>query len=566
MKHRAFDILIDLADVPWFQVDGDQRLTVWSPQIERLTGFTAEEVLGMPCVVGLRCDACLSGCGVFENNDVRNIPLRLYRKDGSRVAVYKSGRVLRDEDGAIVGAVEVVRPQAAVDAPVEMDRLLSAVGREWLRTDPSFHVRAWSGGLPTLLGRRPDSFDGLDIADLLGETLAGPGGTLRAALASGVRREWWRATLTRADGSELPVSGSAGNIPGLNGEPRGYFVLLRPELAAPETTDGEVPRFERMVGRSAVMQRIFRLIDLLRDNDATVLVTGESGTGKELVARALHSRSHRAERPFIAVNCGALPAELLESELFGHVRGAFTGAVRARIGRFEAAHGGTLFLDEIGDMPAPLQVKLLRVLQEHTFEPVGSSQPRQTDVRVIAATNRDLVQAVAEHRFRDDLYYRLRVVPISIPPLRDRREDLEVLVRDLLGRIGRRRARPIRLSAAAMRRLLAYPWPGNVRELENALEYAAAVCEADVIGERELPPELLEAPGLPSQSAMHGVAPAAPLAPSIATVRTLAPEEAEEATVIRDALVRAGYNRQRAALVLGMSRTTLWRKMKQLGL
>ena len=326
------------------------------------------------------------------------------------------------------------------------------------------------------------------------------------------------------------------------------------------------------------MQRIFRIIELLRDNDSTVLITGESGTGKELVARALHSTSHRSDGPFIAVNCAAIPSELLESELFGHVRGAFTGAVRDRAGRFELAEGGTLFLDEIGDLALGLQAKILRFLQERTFERVGDTRTRSVDVRVIAATHVDLVRAVAERKFREDLYYRLRVVPMEIPPLRDRREDLELLIRVFLDRIGRQRGRSLRLAPSASRALLTYRWPGNVRELQNALEYATTVCEGQTIHIRDLPSDVgryggerLSTPGheisvggpVPSGG---GASPSPETPPAVRpdlSGRGLSPSETSEAGRILEALEAARYHRGLAAERLGMSRTTLWRKMKQ---
>jgi transcriptional regulator with GAF, ATPase, and Fis domain len=296
------------------------------------------------------------------------------------------------------------------------------------------------------------------------------------------------------------------------------------------------------------------------------------------------------------VNCAALPGELLESELFGHVKGAFTGAVRDRPGRFELADGGTIFLDEIGDLALPLQAKLLRVLQEHSFERVGGTKTRQVDVRVIAATNANLQEAVAEHRFREDLYYRLRVVPIEIPPLRARREDLDPLIQHLLDKIGKGRGRSLRLAPSAMRALLTYAWPGNVRELENALEYATAVCEGQTIHLEDLPLEVgaaeadaynggvpawnghrVPVPGgtyLPHASGGHAAAappsgnggtPAGPPAeattPAAGTVR-LTPEEVSEAESIRKALEETHYSRHKAADLLGISRTTLWRKMR----
>jgi len=261
-----------------------------------------------------------------------------------------------------------------------------------------------------------------------------------------------------------------------------------------------------------------------------------------VLARAIHANSTRRGGRFLGVNCAALPGELLEAELFGHVRGAFTGAVRDRVGRFEMANGGTLFLDEIGDMPLLLQAKLLRVLQERTFERVGESVPRSTDARIVAATNVDLRRAIADGRFREDLYYRLRVVPIELPPLRTRREDIEPLARYLLSRVAARHGREVRFAPDGIRAMLRYAWPGNVRELENAIEYAIAVVRGQTIHAEDLPLEVNE--------------PAAP----VAVART------EDATSIRETLDAHKWNREETARALGISRTTLWRKMREAGL
>jgi len=342
-----------------------------------------------------------------------------------------------------------------------------------------------------------------------------------------------------------------------------------------------VPAFHGIVSKSPAMQRIFRVVELLRDNDSTVLVTGESGTGKELVARALHATSHRSEGPFVAVNCAAIPPELLESELFGHVRGAFTGAVKDRPGRFELADGGTLFLDEIGDLELSLQAKILRFLQERTFERVGDSHTRSVDVRVIAATHVNLVQAVSARHFREDLYYRLRVVPLHIPPLRERLDDLELLIRHLMVQIGRERGRSLRLAPPASRALLGYTWPGNVRELQNALEYATTVCEGQTIHVADLPREIGfgmaaaeggEGDG-PGETEQWGGLPTAPwmsvtpgAAAPAARPASQEPGEAHEVRRIRAALEQSHYRKGTAAELLGISRTTLWRKMREYGL
>ena len=296
------------------------------------------------------------------------------------------------------------------------------------------------------------------------------------------------------------------------------------------------------------------LYGLIRDvagSEATCLIRGESGTGKELVARAIHERSGRASGPFVQVNCSALSENLLESELFGHVKGAYTGAVGDRVGRFQEADGGTIFLDEIGDVSPVVQVKLLRVLQERTIERVGDNRPIPVDVRVVSATNRDLDAMLATGRMREDFYYRIKVVSLTIPPLRDRREDIPLLITHLLGRIaGREPGRlPPAVAGDAMRLLMNHGWPGNVRELENALEHALVLSRGEAITGSHLPPEIRHA-DRGSAGGLSGV----PL------------HSDEEKKLLREALLAAGWNRSRAARRLGIDRTTLWRKIREYGL
>ena len=303
------------------------------------------------------------------------------------------------------------------------------------------------------------------------------------------------------------------------------------------------------------MQRIQVLIRKVAATDATVLISGESGTGKELVARQIHALSPRAAGPFIALNCGAIPAELLESELFGHERGAFTGAVGVRHGMFQVASGGTIFLDEVAEMAPPLQVKLLRVLQEREFRPVGSDRSIKTDVRVIAASNKELFDEVSKGRFREDLFYRLQVIPIRVPPLRDRRSDVELLMDHFLEKMNTRRPHgPVRISDEARVQLWEYSWPGNVRELENVIEQLVVLADDDTIavdnlppnirrfvtGKHNPPPEITEE-GFDFNSAV----------------------EAFEDQLILEALRRSGGNKQAAARLLGLKRTTLVAKLRR---
>jgi PAS domain S-box-containing protein len=579
-------VLADLAGLAYFQVDAERNVVALSPAMERLTGFTSDQVVGRSCLTVNRCQECLKGCAVFDQGEVRGAALKLFTSTGDEVEVRKSGQVFRDAEGNITGAVEVVVPvdghSVLADRPgppPELDILLRGVGRLFIVSDDRFRIVAHGSSLPTLTGIPADQLTGRPLADILGEDLFGDGSSFRSAVEEGQRKEGWHARIQSTDGTSSPVSVTVGAIDpkdSCGGNGGRYVLMIRPEEAP-----SAVPTFGGIVARSPEMQRIFRVVELLRDNDSTVLVTGESGTGKELVARALHRTSHRAQGPFVAVNCAAIPQELLESELFGHVRGAFTGAVKERPGRFELADGGTLFLDEIGDLELSLQAKILRFLQERTFERVGESRTRSVDVRVVAATHVNLVQAVSERRFREDLYYRLRVVPIHIPALRERLDDLELLIRHFMAQIGRERGRSLRLAPSASRALLGYGWPGNVRELENALEYATTVCEGQTIHVSDLPAEVGMAFTPADRTVERGAFTATPLEETEhapwGTQPTRAPEgtrfdastpfpEPHEVRRIRAALEQARYRKGVAAELLGMSRTTLWRKMREHGL
>ncbi len=314
--------------------------------------------------------------------------------------------------------------------------------------------------------------------------------------------------------------------------------------------------FHGLWTRDPGMKRIFHVVERAARRDVSVLVRGPTGSGKELIARALHELSPRHAGPFRAINCAALPPTLLESELFGHVRGAFTGALKDSQGIFRAAHGGTLFLDEVAEMPLDLQAKLLRVLETHTVIPIGGTEPVDVDVRIVAATHQSLRRAAEEHRFRADLMYRLRVVPIFLPPLVARRGDLELLTDKLIEQLNDEGERRItQVSRAARDAIAGYPWPGNVRELHNALQYAYVIGDGPILLDVELPPEV-------SGMAFDPDAPAI----NMRVPQAVPDDEVPEARRVRLALAHADGNRERAAQSLGMSRATLWRRMKALGL
>ena len=330
---------------------------------------------------------------------------------------------------------------------------------------------------------------------------------------------------------------------------------LRRENRALKQAMRKEQTFHGILGKSEAIHKVFATIEKVADYKTTVLIQGESGTGKELVARALHEGSSRKDKPFIPINCGAIPETLLESELFGHKKGAFTDAHADKKGLFAEAHGGTLFLDEIGELPLALQVKLLRVLQEGRIRPLGATRDHEVDVRVIAATVRDLRREVQENRFREDLYYRLNVLQLNVPPLRDRRDDITLLVEHFIERNNGRLGTTIRdLDPRARKLLLNYPWPGNVRELENTIERAVVLAEGDVITVRDLPERMRE--------------PADPVAASLSTGELSIKKTARfmEETLIRRALDKTGGNRTAASKLLQISHRALLYKIKDYGI
>ncbi|MEN6438815.1 MAG: sigma 54-interacting transcriptional regulator [Syntrophobacter sp.] len=335
----------------------------------------------------------------------------------------------------------------------------------------------------------------------------------------------------------------------LQGMLSGVVMVLRDDTHVDnlESELTEHRQFHRIIGKSEPMRKIYSLINALARVQTTVLITGESGTGKELVAEALHRAGERSHKPLVKVNCSALPETLLESELFGHVKGAFTGAIRDNVGRFHRADGGTIFFDEIGDISPKIQLKLLRVLEEREFERVGSSAPNRVDVRLIAATNRNLREKVSHGEMREDLYYRLKVVEIRLPPLRDRREDISLLADHFRKGFNTKFKKTIEaISSDVLKAFLKYPWPGNVRELEHTMEHAFVMCSQNIITFDHLPPDFMSAPGIEQRS----------------------PEEtqATDSRAILEALDKTAWNKAKAARLLGIDRVTLYRKIKRLNL
>ncbi len=427
-------------------VTPEGRIVSVNQALMDITGFSREELLGAPCSV-LGCSTCeiargaagCHWCAMFQRGELHKQHCEIIRKDGSRVHVVKNASVLKDENDAVIGAVETVT----------------------------------------------------DISDLM--------------------------------------------------DKEAQIEIFRRELSGADS-------FHGLIGRSPAMERVFDMIGEVAQIDAPVLLLGESGTGKELIAKAIHEAGPRRDKPFVKVNCAALNEALLESELFGHVKGAYTGAHKDRVGRFESAADGDIFLDEIGDLPLMTQVKLLRVLEEKVIERVGDHKAIPVQARIITATNRDLRQLMEQGRFRQDFFYRINVIPIPIPPLRERREDIPLLAESFFRRIQLKSGKNVRgVSPAAMDLLLRHSWPGNVRELKSTFEYALVACKSDLIEPRDLPGDI---------GGQQACAPAPVTSGSL--------DDIKKQRLIQ-ALNDTGGNQSEAAKLLGISRTSVWSQMKRYG-
>jgi PAS domain S-box-containing protein len=430
-----------------------------------------------------------------------------------------------------------------------LGRILDSVSDGIITVDPEMRIISFNRAASAITGFARDEAVGKRFSDVFGHELT-EGGTLvqnalrKAEYVSDIERQIvGKAGQRRLVRITINALCNAGDVAG------GVVIALRDIQQIHELREqlkGQSGS-KGIVGKSHKMKEIYSLIEQIADSNASVLIQGESGTGKELVARAIHQQSPRHSRAFVTVNCAALVETLLESELFGHIKGAFTGASNAKLGRFELADGGTIFLDEIGDISPAVQIKLLRVLQEKEFERVGESKTNKVDVRVIAASNKDLWELVGQGGFRDDLYYRLKVVSVTLPPLRERREDIPLLVQHFIEKFNRQSGKTLLGGTReAMVAIMNFHWPGNIRELENAIEHASVLCRGQYFGLDDLPPEIGA-----SGNADHLIDCTGPSEQNVERQKILA-------------TLKSARRLSDAAHQLGISRTTLWRKLKRL--
>lgn len=444
------------------------------------------------------------------------------------------------------------KPKKKATAPTPTEAILESISDGVFTVDLEWRISSFNRAAESITGVSRTDAIGRCCSEVFRSSMCGADCALRQTLTNGQPVIGRTGYIIDAEGNRIPVSISTAVLREADGRVIGGAETFR-DLSEIEALRRELEgraRIGDLVSRSTLMQRIFEALPAIAASPSTVLILGETGTGKDLVAQTIHDLSPRSKAPFVGVNCGALPETLLESELFGYKAGAFTGATKDKPGRFAMAGNGTLFLDEIGEISPTLQVRLLRVLQERTYEPLGSTSSETTRARIIVATNKDLAEQMRKGVFREDLYYRVNVVRIELPPLRRRKEDIPLLVDQFIGRFNRLQNKSIQgITAEALSLLMVHPWPGNVRELENAIERAFIMCREGFIGLEHLPDELTA----------HGVSKST--APGIKTAHDML-----DAQAIQSALDQNHCNRTAAARMLGIHKTTLFRRMKKLGM
>jgi PAS domain S-box-containing protein len=486
------DLILDSITDGVFTVDRDMRVTSFNKAAEQITGWTSGEVLGVPCRDIFHSSICGEAC-ILAKSVGSGLPMAANRtvfvkdKNDQTIPININAAPLMDPDGNVIGGVETFRD---VTNSIQKDLIFNSIADGVFTVDRNWKITSFNQAAEIITGWTKEKAIGKSCSEVFQSSICGDECAIAKSMYSGKPVANRSIFIKDIEGKQIPISISAaplldheGNVIGGAETFRDLSVVteLRKQLHS-RYTCGEI------ISKSASMQRIFSILPDIANSESNVLILGESGTGKEVMARALYSASGRHNKPFIAVNCGALPETLLESELFGYKAGAFTDAKRDKQGRFAAAENGTLFLDEIGDIPASLQVKLLRVLQERVYEPLGSNKPVKADVRIITATNKDLQALVKEGLYREDLFYRLNVVKIHLPPLRDRMEDIPMLIEHFIKKFGAQQGKDIvGISDTALNILMHHDYPGNIRELENIIEYSFILCQGGFIQPEHLP-------------------------------------------------------------------------------
>ncbi|PIE69751.1 MAG: hypothetical protein CSA21_00640 [Deltaproteobacteria bacterium] len=538
-------------------MDNALRITSFNRSAERITGWSADEAIGKSCREIFDSSVCTDGChmqaAMHQGIQLHDQPIFIKGKDGYSIPVSTSTAPLTDELGSIVGGIKTFRDNSS---SLREALILDSIADGVFTVDRNWKITSFNRAAEEITGWDRKKAIGHSCAEVFFSSICGKNCAIAESLYTGGPILNRSVTIVNTQGKKLPVSISTAPLTDHEGNIIGGVETFR-DLSTITNLRKQLRQrytFDEIISKSAAMQRLFTIMADIARSPSTVLILGESGTGKELVARALYSASERKDKPFIAVNCGALPETLLESELFGYKAGAFTDARKDRKGRFAAAEGGTLFLDEIGDIPPSVQIKLLRVLQEKVYEPLGSSTPVKADVRIITATNRDLQAMVENGSFRDDLFYRLNVVKINLPPLRERKEDIPLLADHFIKSYNAQQGKNIAgISTSALSILMRHHFPGNIRELENIIEYSFILCASGYIQ-----PEHLPEPFAPADDQQHNVS-------GSGASSTHSLEEIER-QAIAHALERNKWKKMVTCRELGISKDTLRRKIKKFNL
>jgi PAS domain S-box-containing protein len=563
--HGQFSQLLENLGIGVFTVDIERRITSFNETVQRLTGFSEKEVIGKKCYEVFFSDLCHGQCMYSDAVKTSGKPLafdmEVFDETGSRRHITKLVSPLLSSSGEVTGCIEIFQDLSAYSEL--LDRIRYDEHRLKLILD-NLDVGVFTvnrGGYITSFNPMAETITGyhrhevlrqqhqkLTGCDLPGETCG-----LAESIETGKSLANLHRQLFTKDGRKLPIRASFMALRNEAGEIIGGLETFQ-DLSLIQQLNRAISNrytFADMIGKDALMQQIFEILPVVAESEANILIEGPTGTGKDLLAKIIHNASQRKDRPFVKVNCAALPDNLLESEMFGYVKGAFTGADKDKPGRFQEADGGSIFLDEIGDMPLSLQAKLLRVLEDKEFYPLGGRRLCRVDVRIIAATNQILENLVSEKRFREDLFYRLNVMRLELPPLKSRRGDISLLINSFIKQYHVTKGTTVsKIAEDAMDILLNYDYPGNVRELENIIEHACVLGRGEVIERKHLPIYLQKARGGPEGETTSGRG-------------AVESRDWWERERIEKALKEHHWHRQKTAEVLGMDRTTLWRKMKK---
>jgi PAS domain S-box-containing protein len=563
--HGQFSQLLENLGIGVFTVDIERRITSFNEAVQRLTGLKEDEVIGKKCYEIFFSDLCHGQCMYSEAVKASGKPLafdmEIYDESGNKRHITKLVSPLFSGDGRVTGCIEIFQDLSVYSDLLDRIRydehrlklILDNLDIGVFTVNRGGHITSFNSMATAVTGYERQEILGQHHAKLTGCNLPGETCSLEESIATGKTLANLHRRLFTKDGRNLPIRANFMALRNEGGEIIGGLETFQ-DLSLIQQLNRAISNkytFADMIGKDGVMQQIFEILPVVADSEANVLVEGPTGTGKDLLAKIIHNASRRKDKPFVKVNCAALPDNLLESEMFGYVKGAFTGADRDKPGRFQEADGGSIFLDEIGDMPLSLQAKLLRVLEDREFYPLGGRKLCRVDVRIIAATNQILENLVREKRFREDLFYRLNVMRLDLPPLKERRADIPLLINNFVKQYNvTKAASVIRIAEDAMDILLNYDYPGNIRELENIIEHACVLCRGELIEKRHLPMYLQTPISHLGEGLISGT--------DVATAQ----HQWERERII-EVLKEHRWHRQGAAQALGMDRTTLWRKMKK---